>query len=262
MGVSKYAVIGMNYLTAVILSLLLQASALAPSLKALLGMDASRPGILWGFRTGLPMGVLYFLAFLVYRRAIRESGLGLSGGFAKMGILLPMVLSMVFWRDFPGALQWAGITAALGAVVLGGFGNTRGRFSPILLAVFLLNGLAEFGSKFYQHHGGAADRDFFLLWVFSVALFCSLAGMIRGRHRPTLSAAVLGVPLGVVNYFSSWFLIPALDSLNTSVVFSVFGAGTVAVLSVAGLVFFGERLERRETASLVMVAAALVMVNL
>ena len=266
-GLPGLPVIGVNYLAAVALSLLLQGDGLSTSLAALGSMgfltgaaDLSRSVISLGI--GAPMGVLYFLAFLVYRRALSESGLGLSGGFAKMGILLPMALSMLFWREFPKPVQWLGIAAALGAVVLGAFRSARGRFAPVLLLVFLLNGLAEFGNKFYQHHGGVAHRDFFLFWVFGVAFLCSLAGILKSRARVSVRAVAIGVPLGIVNYFSSWFLIPALDALNTSVVFSVFGAGTVALLSVAGLFLFGERLSRREAFSLLMVAVALVLVNL
>lgn len=274
LGQPRLAVIGVNYLTAVLVSLLLQSGSLAASVAALGSIGPSSFSVTaggapipqrsaaWGLAAGVPLGGVFFMAFLVYQKALRESGLGLSGGFAKMGILLPMVLSMAFWREFPGTLQWVGITTAVSAVALGAFHRTGGRFAPILLLVFLLNGLAEFGGKFYQYHAGAENRDFFLLWVFTVALLCSAIGAVRGRVRISPASVALGVPLGMANYFSSWFLIPALDALNTSVVFSVFGAGTVALLSVTGFVAFGERLSGREVVSLLMVAVSLVLVNL
>lgn len=274
LGQPGLAVIGVNYFTAVILSLLLQGLGLVASAetlgttgRALLsgtadGVSITHSRIAWGMAAGAPLGAVFFMAFMVYRKALRQSGLGLSGGFAKMGILLPMLLSMLFWREFPGALQWMGIASAVVAVALGAFHRSGGRFAPILLLVFLLNGLAEFGSKIYQHYCGSADRDFFLLWVFAVAFLCSALFSIRGRVRVSLLSVALGAPLGVVNYFSSWFLIPALDTLNTSVVFSVFGAGTVALLSITGYAAFGEKLSARDVASLGLVAVALVLVNL
>ena len=258
------AVIAVNYLTASALSFLLQGKHLAVSFSSLVrGHD-----VLTGWNRvsapvmGIPLGVVFLLAFLVYRRALRESGLGLAGGFAKMGILLPMVFSMVFWREFPGALQWLGIGAALAGVALGAFRVGEGRFSAYLLPVFLLNGLAEFGSKVFQRYGNPGEKDFFLMWVFLTAFFCSVLLMAREPGRPSSRSVLLGIPLGLANYFSSWFLIPALDSLNTSVVFSVFGAGTVALLTLAGYIGFGEKPGGREAATLILVSIALILFNL
>lgn len=281
-GLRKLEVIAVNYLTAVAVSLLIQGGGIATSFRILenvtrqiaSGGGSSLPqqrGVLWGIVAGIPLGIIYFLAFIVYRRALREKGLGLSGGFAKMGILLPMALSMLIWREFPGKLQWAGIAVAIAAVFIGAFHRASegtGRFAPVLLLVFIANGMAEFGSKVYQHLGGGENRDFFLLWVFGVAFLCSVTGIVKewkkGSVRCGLNplSAALGVPLGLVNYFSSWFLIPALGELNASVVFSVFGAGTVTLLSVTGVTAFGERLDKRRWASLLLAAAALVLVNM
>ncbi|MFO7625676.1 MAG: hypothetical protein R6V62_00290 [Candidatus Fermentibacteraceae bacterium] len=282
LGLRKLDVIAVNYLTAVVVSLLLQGGGIGTSFKTLEtvirqfafdgdSMIAQQSGVLWGIAVGIPLGIVYFLAFIVYQRALRENGLGLSGGFAKMGILLPMALSMLIWGEFPRTLQWAGIAVAVAAVFVGAFrGASEGvrRFTPVLLLVFVANGMAEFGSKVYQHLGGGDNRDFFLFWVFGIAFLCSVLSIVQKRRKDDtrhgfspLSVA-LGVPLGLVNYFSSWFLIPALGELNASVVFSVFGAGTVALLSVTGVAAFGERLDGRRWASLVMVTAALVLVNI
>jgi len=282
LGLRKMEVIAVNYLTAVVVSLLIQGGGIGASFRTLetaitqIALDGGSTitqerEVLWGIVAGIPLGIIYFLAFIVYQRALRENGLGLSGGFAKMGILLPMALSMLIWGEFPGMLQWAGIAVAVAAVFTGAFrGASEGvrRFTPVLLLVFVANGMAEFGSKVYQRLGGGDNRDFFLLWVFGAALLCSVLSLVHERKRDEarhgfspLSAA-LGVPLGLVNYFSSWFLIPALGVLNTSVVFSVFGAGTVALLSMTGVAAFGERLDGRRWTSLVMVTAALVLVNM
>ncbi len=272
-GVPVLPVIAANYLAAVVLSILIQGSSLAGSIEALASFSRSQapenavPGLqetgaVWGMTAGIPLGVVYFLAFLVYRKALGTSGLGLSGGFAKMGILLPMVLSMLFWKEYPGTIQWIGIAVAVTAVALGAFPGAGGRFAPVLLLVFILNGFAEFGSKLYQHYGGSPQRDFFLLWVFTSALLCSIAGMLRKHLRFGLGSFAVGIPLGLANYFSSWFLIPALDELNAPVVFSLFGAGTVGLLSIVGHSVFGERLGTREAVTLLLVAAAIVLVNL
>lgn len=282
LGLGKLEVIAVNYLTAVLLSLVIQGGGISESFAALeaaagqamhggSSIFAIQDGVAWGIITGIPLGIIYFMAFVLYRKALGESGLGLSGGFAKMGILLPMALSMIIWGEFPGKLQWAGIAVAVLAVFTAAFRGSpegRGRFSSVLLLVFVANGMAEFGSKVYQYLGGGGNRDFFLFWVFGVAFLCSVAGIAgeRAKHQAGSSyspmSVVFGIPLGVVNYFSSWFLIPALGELNSSVVFSVFGAGTVALLSVTGAAAFGERLDARRWASLVMVTAALVLVNI
>lgn len=220
----------------------------------------------WAAAVGIPAGVLYFLGFIYLQKGVRDSGVSLAGSFSKLGVLVPMMLSILFWHEVPTPVQWVGIALALGSILLASLDVSHPRrafaaFSPVLIMLFLIVGLAEFSNKIYQRFGTLEAKSLFLLFVFGVALLVSLvkslrAGRIRAGHFLT------GLAVGVPNYFASHFLILSLSELRTAVVFPIYSAMTIVLISLAGWLGFGERLRVRERWAVALTVVALVLVNL
>jgi drug/metabolite transporter (DMT)-like permease len=215
----------------------------------------------WAALVGGVAGVFFFLAFLAYQASVRHHGVGLAGSFAKLGILLPTVLSLAAWRESPTVGQWAGVGLAVGSLLLV-HGPRAGGRSPWLLALFLFGGMSEFANKVFQRHGLQADKSLFLLTTFSGAFVLSLVALAVSRRRIRWSDVGLGIAVGVPNLFSSFFLILALEDVPAVVAFPVYGAGTVLALAAAGVLVFRERLGRAEWAAVAATAGALVLVCL
>lgn len=221
----------------------------------------------WAALVGLPSGLLYFLGFIYLQKAVRESGVGLAGSFSKMGVLVPMMLAILLWREIPGTLQWLGISLALASILLANLDLARPKrilrgFQPVLLALFLTVGLSEFSNKVYQRYGLLEMKDLFLFFVFTGALLISASRMVLAGRRPVRSHMLTGILVGIPNYFASFFLILSLSKLKTAVVFPVYSAATIALLALAGFFLFGERLRTRERAAVALTVASLVLVNL
>lgn len=224
-------------------------------------------GFFWALLSGIPAGAFYYLGILFLQKSIRACGVGLAGAMSRMGILVPMTLSMLIWRDMPTPVQWVGILLALGAVVTGslGGGSSRGSpagFRPVLLLLFLTVGMAEFSNKLYQSCGESDPRSLFLLTVFVTALLLSTARTLRGRVRPGRLHLLIGAAVGVPNFLASFFLLGALSEMSALVVFPVYGAMTICLIALFGRILFGERLAPRERLSIVLAATAMVFVNI
>lgn len=73
---------------------------------------------------------------------------------------------------------------------------------------------------------------------------------------------VIGAAVGIPNLFSSFFLISALNNLNTAVVFPIFSAGSIVLIAAAGYIFFGEELNNKEWISIFLTVLALILVNI
>jgi len=217
----------------------------------------------WALLIGIPTGILYLMGFYYYQRSVRESGVGLAGSYAKLGILVPVILSMVFWREFPGGLQWAGMILALAAIAMVNLKiGTRDIFSslkPALLLLFLTCGVSEFASKVYQRYGMLEMKDLFLFFLFCTALLISI---FRVRKKPRKDEILTGLAVGIPNFFASFFLINALSKMPASVVFPSYSAGSIALICLGGRFIFGERLSRRELAAVIITMAALILINL
>ena len=74
-----------------------------------------------GFSAMLVMGVLagalYLGGFVKLESSIRKSGVVLSSVFMKLGLLIPIILSLVVFNEIPTVAQIVGFVLALFAIV-------------------------------------------------------------------------------------------------------------------------------------------------
>ena len=279
---NRYAVTSFNYLVASLISLFFVlmddfpqeyftqalSSFSAEFLTAMNGGTFSPAGSAgWALITGLPSGVLYFLGFIYLQKAVRESGVSLAGSFSKMGVLVPMVLAVFLWNELPTEIQWGGIFLAMVSILLANFdfthpGGIMAGFQPVLLILFLIVGLSEFSNKVYQRYGVLEMKSLFLFFIFTTALFISGWKTFKQREGIRVSHFLTGVAVGIPNYFASFFLILSLSRLKTAVVFPIYSAATIVLISIAGWLFFKEKLKTRERIAVVLTVTALVLVNI
>lgn len=276
-GMNRYAVTSANYVTACLVSGSLMAVkglplpdefALVASLgeigRAVTGKAVGlspAAGLVWAVLAGMGAGAVFFLGFIYYQIAVHRHGVGLAGAFAKLGILVPMSLSLMLWREYPTAVQWGGIGLAVFSIVLVNPPAKRSLRTALLL-LFLFCGAAEFSNKVFQKYGFQEHKSLFLLVTFAVAFLCSLVATVKA-HRPVTQRDLLtGIAVGVPNLFSSFFLILALEHIKATVAFPAFGAGTIVIINVVGILFFKERLTRPEQLAVALTITALILINL
>lgn len=278
---NRYAVTSTNYLTAfaVSLAMVLQNRLFpwkAGTFPVAFGEEFSKVvvhgegifsvggSIIWSIQVGVVAGVFFFLSFIYYQKSVREDGVGLAGTFSKLGILVPMVLSIIFWKELPSLIQWLGIGLSLASILLVNY--TAERFSLenlrfTLILLFIFGGMAEFSNKIFQRYAVIDYKNLFLFFVFFTAFWISLYFTVRQKKGVTRHDLITGVMVGIPNLFSSFFLIQALNTIKTTVVFPVYSAGTIVLINLAGLIFFGEKLNQRERWAVVMTIVALILIN-
>jgi multidrug transporter EmrE-like cation transporter len=277
---NRFVLLAVNYATATAISLFLVLQkglfkgVFSGSLHGLLtelaaghhgtdGFLGAGSTAVWAVLIGVPTGVLYFRGFYYYQKSVGESGVGLAGSYAKMGILVPMVLSMVFWRELPSGLQWAGMALALTAIGMVNLDLSPGKVfagvRPSLLMLFLTCGVSEFTGKLYQRYGMSSMKDLFLFFLFITAFTVSLFNI---RKRPKKEEVFTGMAVGIPNLFASFFLIKALSSLPAAVVFPAYSAGSIALICMGGMAFYRERQSGKEYAAIALTVTALVLVNM
>lgn len=215
---------------------------------------------------GIFGGVLFLLSLALYQLNIRKNGVVLSALFMKLGVLVPTAMAMLFFREIPGIPQVLGFLLAIGAILVINLdgGNASGAAGSGLLLVLLLlaGGLADSFTNIYDELGNPQWKDHFLFFIFLAAGFISLVVALI-QNKPFGAGDILfGLLVGVPNYFSSRFQLLALGSLPAIVVYPVYNVGTIILISLAGVLFFRERLSRRKLMGLAMILAALVLLNL
>ncbi|MGC9322464.1 MAG: SMR family transporter [Kosmotogaceae bacterium] len=220
--------------------------------------------VVWGLSLGIVSGLFFFLSFIFYQKSVRESGASLSGAFGKLGILIPMLLSLLVWKEYPKTLQWVGIGLAVFSIVLvnNPVGSGRRNLKPALILLFITGGLAEFMNKLFQNYTVSGYKNVFLFSVFASAFAISVVFLKRSGKSFHKGEVLVGLIVGLPNLFSSFFLIMALEEMKGSVVFPVYSAGSVVMISLGSLLFFGEKLKKFEMISLGMVLVSLIIINI
>ena len=209
-------------------------------------------------------GVLYLAGFVLLQRNIRTNGVVLSSTFIKLGLLVSMAVSVIFFGERPQVWQWAGFFLAVAAIVLMNYRPGEGKADNMagLLLLLLAGGGGDAMSKIFEEVGNPAFSGHFLLHTFSMALGLCLILFGIGREKAGKWEALFGLLIGIPNFFSAKFLLGALKDIAAVIVYPVYSVATILTVTVTGVLVFREKLEKRQWLALGMILVALALLNM
>jgi len=255
-GGNRYGLILGNYITCIVISFLMIKD------KGIL-LSLSPETIICGMLCGA-----FFVAGLVtMQSSIPVNGTTLSSAFARLGLVVSLAVSILYFGERPGALQIVGLIIVFAALVLlnGATTEAAGSFGLLILTL-LAGGCADTMAKVFERVGKREEDTayFFVLFV-TAFLITSVLAYIEYRRtgkKLTLKELAAGVAVGVPNYYSSYLLLQALVYLPAFLVYPVFSTGTILVVMLFSALLFKERPTKRQTAGLGLILAALVLLNI
>ena len=209
-------------------------------------------------------GALYLLGFVLLQYNTRKNGVVLSSVFIKLGLLVPMVLSVFLFREIPTWVQTVGFVLAVAAIVLINYEKDAGgkRNGKLFLVLMLLaGGAGDAMSKVFSVYGAQSLGDAFLFYTFLSALVLCVLAAASGKERPHPAALLFGFLVGIPNFFSARFLLLALGRLPAVIVYPTYSVATLLLVTLAGVAAFRERLKKKQWIALVIILAALVLLN-
>jgi len=221
------------------------------------------PGMPLTLGMGLFNGILYLSGFVLLQISMRKNGVVLSSTFMKLGLLVPMVASVLLFREVPGALQIFGFCLALAAIVLINYEKGAAKKGSVLLPVLLLVvGVGDTMSKIFEVYGNEALSSHFLLFTFASAFVCSVLMVLLKKEKLTKAELFYGLLIGVPNFYSAKFLLMALGHLPAILVYPCFSAGSLLLVTLTGVLAFREKLKLRQWLALGMILVSLILLNM
>lgn len=244
-----------NYITCALVALVLSFPA---------RQIGSVQGIPLAIGLGAVNGLIYLGGFALMQWSTRHNGVVLSSIFMKLGILVSMLISIVWFRELPTVLQTIGFVLAVSAIVIINYqkGTSLSQGSWVLLLMLCMSGMGDGMSKIYEVYGNPSLENIFLFFTFASALVLCLGLMVYKKERLGMRELGYGAILGIPNFFSSLFLLKALSSVPGVIAFPTYSVATILVVALAGFLVFREKLEKKQIIGAVIICVALVLLNL
>jgi len=217
---------------------------------------------------GLIGGTVYVTAYLLFIQSLSLRGVAIANAVTRLSVLIPVLGAILLFGEHPRVIESAGALLAMTAMPLlsldRDFDGTRlnRRQVPLLLGLFVANGMCLFVNKWFHATGLSDERPMFLGILFGQAALVSLVVWAGWSRRAGWREVASGVPLGVINFGTSFMIIAALDSLPGAIVFPV-TAALGLVLTTGGAAWLWREIPGRlGRVGLVIALAAVVLINL
>ena len=254
---NRYGILLGNYIACTMLAFL---TAREKSVMFVLSKEAVILGIL--------AGIFFLLGLLAIQAGVIRNGAALTSAFSKLGMTVPLLLSVLLFHERLRLTAAAGILLAVGAIFVvyydpAGKGGTA---ASLLLFTLLANGIADSFAKLFEVFCTPAEENGYLFLVFLTAAILTLLLFLRERKTNGKTALpktfLFGMLAGIPNYFSSLFLLHALGSLPAVFVYPVFSVGAILTVMVLSILLFREHLNTYQKAGLFLVILALILLYL
>lgn len=226
------------------------------------GFNASAAPSTWGM--GAVSGVFFLVSFMLLQWNVKQNGVVLSGLFMKLGVVVPVVVSMIFFGERPGIPQTLGILLSLTGIWLMNGGQEKGQRTNGLMLVLLLviGGACDVTAKVFEQLGQPEQGSAFLFYTFFSALILCAALAVYKKQKLSFADAGFGLLIGIPNYFSSRFLLLSLAEVPAVAAYPIYCIGAMTLITLAGKLLFREQLTRKQLIAAGVILAALVLLNL
>lgn len=254
---NRFAIILGNYVTCVVLGFILLPE------KTMIFHPETITIIL-----GIIGGFLFVAGLVTMQISIQKNGAILTSAVGKLGLIIPLLMSILFFGERPGAMQIAGLLVVLFAMwVLSGKKETGSSFSLFwLLSVLFAGGFADGMVKVFNYVGNAKQNELYIWIVFCVAALLTVFLLAREKKNSgsygQLKEFLAGILVGIPNYFCSAFLLRALATIPAFIAYTVFSTGTILLVTIVSTIVFRERPTKYQLIGLGMILVALLLLNM
>ena len=217
----------------------------------------------------LSIGVLFIILYLIMIRSAITSGITITAVASRMSVIIPVLAGFWLFHDAVSLLKLLGIALALLSffLVLKPPGKFNTNYAAIFLPVLLMVGIGfnDTLMKYMQVHFISGREIQFLVVVYFASLIVGVILLGLKLYRkgilwnwPVIPAGVL---LGLLNFGSTLFLLRAMSTIESSVLFPVFNIGVIILSALTGIAFFRERLRKLNWVGLGLAAIAIYLIT-
>lgn len=222
------------------------------------------------FIFALVNGILYLAGMLMNQINVKRNGAILQSTFARLGVMVPTAVSIIFFGERPSLSEAFGIVMVLAAFCIMNIRENNDNekrkhekpvFSLLILGM-LFGGIADSALKIFEQFGSHVLEDWFMgLTFLSASIICLLITVAK-KGKIGKREIITGLCLGIPNYLSSLLLLKSLSSVSAYIAYPTYSVGAILVVTIASTIFFREKLSKWSKVSFALIIPAVILLNL
>lgn len=225
------------------------------------------------FFGAISLGFLFIAVFNLMAFTAQRNGLSVASVAGKMSVIIPVLFGIYAYNESLGFQKIFGIILALIGVYLTSIKSKsslkigRSLWLPILL--FIGSGIIDTSIKYIETtHVPKNGIPIFSATIFGIAAIIGTLiltyKVITNTFQFSIKNVIGGVILGVINYYSIFFLLKALqfEGLESSTVFTVNNVAIVMVSTLVGLFLFKEKISKKNWIGIFLAIISILLVTL
>lgn len=219
---------------------------------------------IWAIIVGIVFGPIFCFAFFRFQKGIVESGMSITNTFMKLSVIIPILISIIIWGEYPSKIQFIGIVLCIVSILILNldFQNTnKVHYNKNLLILIILGGMAQFTAKIYQKYGIIHCTPILTLFTFISAFITSLIFFLKNRKPIGKSDMIVGLSIGIPNLLTTIFLVLALEDIETHIAYLLSSLLSILIVLIIGLLFLKEKLERKDLIAMGLSVIAISLIN-
>lgn len=221
------------------------------------------------------LGLLFIIVFNLMAATSQQLGVSAASVATKMSLVIPVLVGVLIYKEELGAFKILGIVLALAAVY---FASVKEKSTAFKMASLLLPFLTFMGSGAIDASLGYFQRELitpaelplFSATVFACAAFVGILFILFKSLKKPLKVKVNlrnvlgGICLGILNYFSIYFLLRALqnNSLNSASIFTINNVAIVMFSTLFGILLFKEKISTKNWGGIILAVISILLVAL
>ena len=203
------------------------------------------------------LGAIFIGTFYLMAMTTQRLGITVASVASKMSLVIPVLVSLfilqIASRPIIG-LNYLGITLAIAAIILSSIKKKKEnkeqiKWSAFLMPilVFIFGGVIDTSINFVSHQYLTASTEaIFPIVIFATAFSIgAVLLMIKGKQLQ-LKSIIGGTVLGIINYFSIYFLVKSLGAFGNdgAIVYPVVNVGIILISALSSVAIFREKLSK------------------
>lgn len=219
------------------------------------------------------LGFLFIAVFNLMAFTAQRNGLSVASVAGKMSVIIPVIFGIYAYNESLGFQKIFGIILALFGVYLTSIKSKsslkigRSLWLPFLL--FIGSGVIDTSIKYIETtHVPKNGIPIFSASIFGIAALIGSVilayKVITKTFQFNIKNVFGGAILGVINYYSIFFLLKALqfEGLESSTVFTVNNVAIVMASTLVGLFLFKEKISKKNWFGILLAIISILLVTL